>query len=495
MGNYNYFSDNNDIKTFSNLKHKPYYILENIATFNISVESNYKYLIKLSKITKENKIYIKITKISHNKLVNTFFDNSYNIHDLSDINTDFKSSNSIDNSFKNIYNLIKENKIKIIIDNNEVLNLILFELNNNNEIILSKLYLNKNYQLLNELKFEKSPNFIYKNKITDINTVYGCNDIFEVFYNYKDNKQYLISSSKANNNLNIIILEQEGKYNIKKELKGHNEPVTLMKYFFNENNLEQYLLSSDISKVVIIWDINNISNPNVSHIIKTGYNEYIYSCLMLFNIRNDNFIITSTVDSSQFDISCSRIYSLNNKCKLIKNISGTNENISFYLLFWFNRENSQNYLIECCQGKIGIYNLEKNDIYCELKSDNDYESYCCGIIYKKYNEDFLITTSDGDYIRIWNLYCKKMINVINTKYCGISYIIRWSTNYYILADQENCSFKVLDIKQLKLITDHEVNIKNKERGVICIKKIYHSKYGESILTCDGDNEIKLWIVK
>jgi WD40 repeat protein len=294
--------------------------------------------------------------------------------------------------------------------------------------------------------------------------------------------------------LNIIILDQENKYNIITELKGHNSPVTFIKYFLNENNLEQYLLSSDISQIVIIWDINNIFNPKLKNIIKTGYNEYIFSCLILFNINKDNIIITSTVDSSQTDNSYSRIYSLNN-CKLIKNILGTNGNISLYLLFWFNRKNSQNHLIECCQGKICVYNLEKNEIYCELKSDNDCESYCCGVIYKKGNEDYLITTSDGDYIRIWNLYNKKIFSFIKTEYCGISYIIRWSSNYYIVADQENYSFKVIDIQQLKVITDNKVNIKNKEKGVICIKKIYHPKYGESILTCDGDNEIKLWIVK
>ena len=496
MGNFNYFNNNNNIKVTDNFKPKPYYILENIATFKISNDNNDKFFIKLSEIKKENKIYIKITKISQNELVNTFFDNSFDIHDLSTINNYFKSVNTIDNCYKNLYNLIYEKKIKLSIDNNEILNLILFEVNNNNEIILLKLHLNKNYQLLNELKFKKNPNFIYKNKITNIKTIYGCNDIFEVFYNFKDNNQYLISSSMINYNLNIIILEQEvSNYNIIKELKGHNDPVTLIKYFLNENNLEQYLLSSDITQIVIIWDINNIFNPNVKHIIKTGYNEYIFSCLILFNINNDNIIITSTVDSSQTDDSYSRVYSLNNNCNLIKNILGTNENISLYLLFWFNRKNSQNYLIECCQGKICVYNLEKNDNFCKLKSDNDFESYCCGVIYKKDNEDYLITASDGDYIRIWDLYNKNIFGVIKTEYCGISYIIRWSANYYIIADQENYSFKVIDIEQLKIITDNKVNTKNKKKGVICIKKIYHPNYGESIITCDGDKKIKLWIIK
>ena len=204
MGNFNYFNDNNSITTTRNLKPKPFYLLENIAKFNISIDNNNKYFIKLSQIKNEKKIYIKITKISSNKLVNIFFDHSYDIRDLSAINNYFKSSNTIDNCYKNIYKLINEKKIKISFNDNEILNLILFESNDNNETILLQLYLNKNYQLLNELKFNKNPNLIYKEKITDINIIYGCNDVFEVFYNFKDNNQYLISSSKINNNLNII---------------------------------------------------------------------------------------------------------------------------------------------------------------------------------------------------------------------------------------------------------------------------------------------------
>ena len=195
------------------------------------------------------------------------------------------------------------------------------------------------------------------------------------------------------------------------------------------------------------------------------------------------------------NISCTKIYSLDNNCNFIKNINETNVNITLYLLYWYNRYDSENYIIECCVGKIGIYNLLNNTKYCEFISENNFESYCCGIIYKKNNEDFLITTSDGDYIRIWDLY-KKIINYnINTQYCGISYIIRWSEKYFIVADQENNSFKIIDIMKLKVINNYKIGKKIREKGVICVKKIYHPKYGESLITSDGNNKIKFWTSK
>ena len=268
--------------------------------------------------------------------------------------------------------------------------------------------------------------------------------------------------------------------------------IVSVRYFLNKENLEEYLISSDESKIVIIWNITD--NYNVTNIINTKYNENIYSCLALFKINNSNIVITSTIDSLS-DNCYSRKYYLDNNCNFIGNINETNNNITLYLLFWYNRNNSGEYLIECCTGKICIYDIINNTKYYEFKSDSDYESFCCGLIYKKANDDFLIAASDGDYIRIFDLYKKIKINSIKTEYCGISYIIRWSEKYFILADQENNSFKTIDIEQSKIINDIKNMTKMKEKGIICVKKIYHPKYGESLVTCDGNKEIKLWSIK
>jgi len=489
MGNYTILKSSEKNSETSDSKYKDFYFIKDLISFEIS-----NYTLELSKICNENKIYIKVIEKPSYKFIHYYYENCFNIKDLEIINNYFKSQNTIDYAYKNIINIIRNNNSKITFNNSSLILILIFnESNESKESSFIKLILNKKYQTLNEIKFNKNPNFIYKSIINNTNSILGCNDIFEVYFSYKDNNHYLVSPNYNKNNLEIIkSIPDEEYFCLINELKGHKNIITLIRYFLNKDNLYEYLISSDESKIVIIWSITD--NYNIKNIIKTDYNYYLYSCLILFNINQKNIIITSTTDTSPNDISCSKIYSLDNN-NFINNIKDTNQNASLYILFWYNIYNSEEYLIECCLGKICIYNIINNTKYCELKSDNDYESYCCGLIYKKNNENYLITTSDGDYIRIWDLYQKKMINVINTMYCGISYIIRWSDDYFIVADQENNSFKVIDIKQLKIINDFKIGIKTKEKGIICIKKIYHPKFKESLVICDGNSQISILSIK
>ena len=95
------------------------------------------------------------------------------------------------------------------------------------------------------------------------------------------------------------------------------------------------------------------------------------------------------------------------------------------------------------------------------------------------------------YIHIWDLYNQKIFKVINTNNCFLFHIIEWNNKYIIVADFNNKSFKIIDLEQNKIICD----IKGQHTGnVICIKKIYHPIYGESLLSADNDNTIKLWII-
>ena len=53
----------------------------------------------------------------------------------------------------------------------------------------------------------------------------------------------------------------------------------------------------------------------------------------------------------------------------------------------------------------------------------------------------------------------------------------------------NKSFKILDFENNKVITDIKT-----DNYIICLKKIYHPIYGESLLTADRGKKIKLWII-
>ena len=91
--------------------------------------------------------------------------------------------------------------------------------------------------------------------------------MFEVFISYKDNKEYLIS---PNNNFNLDIFTLLDNKKIK-SLQGHKKKVRTIRYFINknQNNYNEYLISGDDNKIVIIWDITN--NYNIKYQIDTKY--------------------------------------------------------------------------------------------------------------------------------------------------------------------------------------------------------------------------------
>ena len=199
--------------------------------------------------------------------------------------------------------------------------------------------------------FEKDPNNLkYKYDITNTNYPDGCNDIFELFISYKDNKEYIISPNINNYNLDIFTLLDNQKI---KSLNGHKNNILTVRYFINNKDYNEYLISADDNYIVIIWDITN--NYNIKYQINTKYNSYILSCLLVFpHNNNDNYIITSTRSTSNDnDKSATKIYSLNNG-NFIKYINNTNNNSIYYLLSWYNKKNNKYYIIQLANKKIII---------------------------------------------------------------------------------------------------------------------------------------------
>ena len=80
-----------------------------------------------------------------------------------------------------------------------------------------------------------------------------------------------------------------------KTLKGHKNKIRVIRYYHNKNNKinnEEYILSCDSDKLIIIWDINN--NFNQKYYIQENFKGDINDSLILFNIFNKNYIITSS---------------------------------------------------------------------------------------------------------------------------------------------------------------------------------------------------------
>jgi WD40 repeat protein len=341
--------------------------------------------------------------------------------------------------------------------------------------------------------FLSNPNLKYKKLIVNNNYSNGLNDIFEIFTSFENKETYIASPSKFEYLLDIISIKTCKSFIT---LKGHKNYINKVKYFMNDNNNNEYLISVDKDNVIIIWDITN-KYSNIYKIDNNISRGSISDVLLIFNIVDSKKIINDYIIISYNTKIFTSVYSLNKKCK-IKTIEKTNEYNTYYLIQWYNRKDSNNYIIELSDGNIFIYNIKDNTLYTELTSGYfDYLQNNCGYIYNNNNNDFLVVSSPCGNINIWDLeikdlYCNiSLYDNFDNKKLYISYILQWSSKYMIVCEYVNKGFKIIDIDTLKIITS--VNGVH-TGGIICAKKFHHPIYGESLLSLGQDNNIILWSV-
>ena len=88
---------------------------------------------------------------------------------------------------------------------------------------------------------------------------------------------YLASPNKKDYILDIITIKDN---KIFKSLEGHKYYVILVKYFLNNINSKEYLISSDKDNIIIIWDVSNdFSNIEYLHPNLIG-GKYVFIFLM-----------------------------------------------------------------------------------------------------------------------------------------------------------------------------------------------------------------------
>ena len=409
----------------------------------------------------------------------------------------YKISNEILTNYQNHnwkYQTLK-NTTHILIYNNKLINL-LNNINNDCNIFnqfnfIMEIYeqnsINDKYIQKINYKFNSDPNELkYKLDIINSNDFYGSNDLFEIFISYKDNKEYIVSKNYDNFNLDIITLSDNKKIT---SLKGHTNHIISVRYFINNKNHKEYLVSSDEDKIVIIWNITD--NYKIENKIKTNYKSDIYFLLVFPHNNIDNFLVTcSDSISSKMEKSSTIIYSFDNG-EIIKYIEQTNDIQIIHLLCWYNLNNQNYYIIQFSTDKIIINNLISGELYSELvyKKDKNENKFTCGFIYSRNQEDYLCSSSEGGYIIVWNLFKKTIYKKIDIKDCISMYIIQWNDRYTIVPDLDRKSFKIIDIEEQNVISEKK---KCHQKEIKCIKKINHPIYGESLLSAARDKIIKLW---
>lgn len=414
----------------------------------------------------------------------------------------------------------------------------------------------KNYiQFINN-----NPNLKENKELLKIDYELGFNDLFEIYspINSNINNEEFIIFPSQNFNLNLLELKTQ---KLIKELKGHKNHVTQVKYFSNKNknnyliddidieeiikkneeeeqseknekkedneqnkinkeiseknennkiyenknnndfslkeintinknknniNYEEFIISSDMSGFVFIWNIN--LSYDLQYKIETKYQNYIYSCLILFNINKFNFVITSTLGRFNNRIDFSRLYLLSNG-KYFKNIYGTNHNNTTYIIPWYNIKNNELYLIEFCRYYISVNNILKEDVYHSFENKNsNYNKYYGGFIYTKNEKDYLVSCSYNGTVEIWDLFNKKLERFLKINKSRLYSITKWNTRYFIVGDYNKGEIIIIELELLKIIT----LIKNKNiKNIISLKKINHPLYKDSILILSNDGIINI----
>ena len=399
------------------------------------------------------------------------------------------SSLSLNACFSKIKKLLIEKKISINYDKNLYNLSFIISLENENERILK--FNKKLDNDISKTKFKNYTNLKFNETIFTSNCGGGCNSLFDVFLCYKDSKQYLATSNYINYNIEIIYLENN---QLIKSLKGHNNEIFSIRYFINDISKEEYLISSDANKTVIVWNILKDYKIDFLSIINYSYYRNIYSCI-LSNIDEFNYVIISSYTTEkkldeENNNDYTKMYSLMNG-GFIKNIYNTNNNCTRYLLSWHNDEIYSDYIIECCDRKISINNLLKKENYFDYQSEIKGEEYLSGFVFSKNGKDYLCTGSWNGFIRIFDLFEKIEIKNTQTEYCEMYHMIMWSNKFLIVANKFIRAINIINIDSLEIVTAIR---NNNLEGIKCIKKIIHPKFGESLLTCSENGTINLYIL-
>ena len=224
-------------------------------------------------------------------------------------------------------------------------------------------------------------------------------------------------------------------------LEGHKYEVNLIKYYLDEKNNNEYLMSRDDDRGVIIWDITK--NYNIYSKQRVLLYASSYLCTLFFPLNKEqNYFISSLFSKGVEEI---KLYKLENQ-ELVGSFPTHSNNSVNYLLLWYNSSNNKYYIIKFLYEKIRINDLFDGELYTMFTETS--RIFIPGFIRTKDNVDYLYAFSSRDcLIGIWDLNNKNCFKKISS---GFNYrkIIRGSINYCLILT--NKSIDVLDLNINKI---------------------------------------------
>ena len=342
----------------------------------------------------------------------------------------------------------------------------------------------KKYQLNDINSFEDTSIDIQFNNekyiIKDSFSLYWFNNSFIIF-NSINNIIYLIYTNKNNSILSYDLISFKKIAEIK---YSHFMQITNFKYYLDKDIYKKELIMSISAEDnnIKLWDIKNWEC--LLNIIEVNKNGYLYSSCFLIN-NNYIYIITSNYNFPN-TVEPIKIYDL--KGNKVFEVNDSNDN-TVYIDNYYDNILSNNYIITGNNNYVKSYDYNHNILY--HKYNDDSKGFHYSIIINKENITSLIESCEDGNIRIWNFHSGELLKKININKGTLFGICLWN-NEYILVGCYDKMIKLVDIKYGIFIKDF---IGHNHR-VITIKKFYHPKYGDCIISEGWINDgIILWIKK
>ena len=394
-------------------------------------------------------------------------------------NKDMNIKDKIDdyNKLKNeLINL--KNEIEIL--KNEVDNLKIFKRNSKNKI--------KDFNYIeNNLDFENNSNIInikFLNNIVNnsfANT--ALDNTFSVF-NSINNIIYLIYSNKNKSITSYDLINNK----ILNEIKNaHNEYITNFRHYLDSINKRDLIISISLKNNNIkLWNINNYDCLlNIQNVNKEGTIDS--ACFLDDN--NNNIYILSSNSNSKSNSEPIKIFDL--KGNKIKEVNGSNDT-TYFIDTYYDIKLNKIYIITGNKGYIKSYDYYNNKLYYKYYDNESKQGHPSIIISNTEKNTNLIESSWEGNIMIWNFHSSELLNKIKVTSDRLYGICLWNKNYLFVGSGDK-TIKLIDLTKGIIVE----NLISHNKSVITIKKIFHPKFGECLISEGwGKNDnIKLWIKK
>ena len=412
-------------------------------------------------------------------------------------------------------NISNPNNINVInIDNNLSTNINIFNnnsinnisINNNNIVNISK----SNNEIDENIYKENNNTIIYKKdpwKCKEKKILYKKNtcDIFTAFQ--LQNGHPIIAWTSTSNKKEINIQNLDNKLMNKK--KAHNQNIEDLKYYYDSNILENYIISlaSNDEEELKIWNLKNEYELEIKSIINQENlkmkieqfcffnNKYYSTNISYLFIYGENGHLINKKNNYSKSIIC---YKLNNNKEIInleknEKIKINNFDTIYFLDTFYYLKKGKLYLINCNNKNVNVIENPlqqyKKIFFCD---DNKENLHLSAFINENNN---VVKLFDSNYkgIYIWNISDINNPILESKLFINDSFpydICLWNYNYLCVSTSDG--FMIIQINQNKIIIhlEKKENIKTHSK----IRKLYLNEEGYSLIGKDNEDYPSLWSI-